>query len=423
MNKGLNKLGNSLKKNRQVVLFLQGPITPFFKLIADRLEAEGAKCLRINLCFGDWLFWRRPGATNYRGRKSDWPAFIDQFIARHGVTHVVLLGEQRFYHRKAIEAAKRYGVEVVATDFGYLRPDWITFERNGMSADSEFPREPEAIRQLARAAGPFEKRRKFQDSFFTQSIWDMAYHLLSSLFRPFYPFYDSHQVYHPVMVYIGTGIRIALRKLGRNQRANDVILRLLESDAGYFVFPLQMQNDFQIRAYSRFNGIEEALEEVVASFAANAEPEHQLVIKVHPLDPGMISWRRRCKGIMQQYGVADRVRYIDGGSLAVLLKGALGVITINSTVGIWSLLEGKPTHTLGESVYNVPGLVDQNSLDQFWSSPTPPDLSLRDDFMQAMAGAVQIRGVYYNQPGLNNAVEEAARRLLTGCINKPLTAE
>ncbi len=410
-----------MEHNNQVVLFLQGPITPFFKLMAGRLESEGVKCLRINLCFGDWLFWRRNGATNYRGRKADWPAFIEQFMGDHGVTHVVLLGEQRFYHRKAIEAAKRRGAEVIATDFGYLRPDWITFERNGMSADSEFPRDPDVIRQLATAAGGFEQRRKFADSFFKQAVWDMSYHLLSSLFRVLYPYYDSHQVYHPVMVYIGTGIRIALRKLWRERQADALIERLKHEGEEYFVFPLQMQNDFQIRAYSRFNGIEEALDEVVASFAAVAGKHQKLVVKVHPLDPGMISWRRRCRRIAQKHGVIDRVHYIDGGSLAALLRGSEGVITINSTVGIWSLLEGKPTHTLGESVYNVPGLVHLDSLDSFWRDPPIPDIRLRDDFMQAMAGSVQIRGVYYNQPGLANAVEEAAQRLLTNSINKPVS--
>ena len=415
--RGLDK--NGLDKNK-VVLFLQGPITPFFRLIAHRLESGGVTCLRINLCFGDWLFWRRAGAFNYRGRKEDWPLFIDTFIREHGITQVLLLGERRFYHRTAIEAARRHGAEVVATDFGYLRPDWITFERNGMSADSEFPREPEAIRQLAAAAGPFEQRRQFEDSFFRQAVWDMAYHLLSSLFRVLYPHYDSHQVYHPILVYIGTGIRIALRRLWRARHADGVIARLCGSGEDYFVFPLQMQNDFQIRAYSRFGGIGEALDEVLASFAATAPANRKLVVKVHPLDPGIISWRRRCRRLADKYGVADRVFYMDGGSLADLLRSARGVITINSTVGIWSLLEGRPTHALGESVYNIDGLVHRGGLDDFWVDPEMPDLRLRDDFMRAMAGAVQIRGVYYNQPGLNNAVAEAVERLLTGCINRPV---
>ena len=49
-------------------LFLQGVASPLFARLADELERRGHRCLRINFCPGDRLFWRRAGATNYRGR-------------------------------------------------------------------------------------------------------------------------------------------------------------------------------------------------------------------------------------------------------------------------------------------------------------------------------------------------------------------
>jgi len=68
--------------SERVFLFLQGPNCPFFTEIADRLEQLGHRCLRINLCFGDWLFWRRQGAINYRGSFSNWEPFLAQIIDR-----------------------------------------------------------------------------------------------------------------------------------------------------------------------------------------------------------------------------------------------------------------------------------------------------------------------------------------------------
>jgi capsular polysaccharide export protein len=65
------------------------------------------------------------------------------------VTHVLLLGENRRYHRQAVDIALALGIQVVVNDFGYIRPDWITFERNGMSGGSLFPRDPAAIRAMA----------------------------------------------------------------------------------------------------------------------------------------------------------------------------------------------------------------------------------------------------------------------------------
>src|SRR5687768_13381920 len=106
-------------------LFLQGPITPFFAEVAAGLRALGHEAHRINLCLGDRLFWHGPGATDFRGRLAEWPGFIASFLDRHRITDLVLIGEQRPYHKPAIAAAKARGITVAVTDFGYLRPDWV----------------------------------------------------------------------------------------------------------------------------------------------------------------------------------------------------------------------------------------------------------------------------------------------------------
>ena len=87
--------------SRRTFLFLQGPISPFFARIADGLEDRGHRALRVNLCFGDKLFWRRPGALNYRGTLEAWPDFITELMDREGITDLILLGGQRDYHRAA----------------------------------------------------------------------------------------------------------------------------------------------------------------------------------------------------------------------------------------------------------------------------------------------------------------------------------
>ena len=55
-------------------LFLQGPISTFFDRLGRALIARGHRVHRINLHFGDQLFWRLP-ATNFRGRFDDWRGF------------------------------------------------------------------------------------------------------------------------------------------------------------------------------------------------------------------------------------------------------------------------------------------------------------------------------------------------------------
>src|SRR5437773_12294097 len=78
-------------------LFLQGPISNFFDQLGRALIARGHRVHRINLHFGDQLFWRLP-ATHYRGRFEDWRAFIANALEEHEVTDLIVHGDRRLYH-------------------------------------------------------------------------------------------------------------------------------------------------------------------------------------------------------------------------------------------------------------------------------------------------------------------------------------
>ena len=403
----------------RVFLFLQGPISPFFKRIADGLEQKQHKVLRINLCLGDWLFWQRPGASNYRGNLANWPRYIADYLDQHHVTDLILLGEQRDYHKIAISEAKQRNIQVITTDFGYLRPDWITFEREGMSAHSLFPRDPHDIKRLAAQVPEPDLTHRYHDSFFTQAVWDITYHLSSFFLHFLYPGYRSHQIYHPILVYLGTGLHL-LKTRYKAQKTHDLIEALHQKNTRYFLFPLQMQNDFQIRVYSKFANLEAAIEEVMTSFAQHAPKDAHLVIKVHPLDPCLVNWWRFCEQLAKQHGIDERLHFVDGGSLKALLEKAQGVVTINSTVGIWTLLVGRPLITLGSAIYDIVGLSSKLPLDAFWQNPPEPDIGLRDAFIRALAGTIQLRGVFYEATGLKAAVSEAVEKLDRNLINQPL---
>jgi capsular polysaccharide export protein len=100
---------------RRSFLFLQGPISSFFDRLGRALIARGHHVHRVNLHFGDQLFWRLP-ATHYRGRFADWRDFIGNLLDRHAVTDLVLHGDRRPYHIVAAEEARARGIAVVATD-------------------------------------------------------------------------------------------------------------------------------------------------------------------------------------------------------------------------------------------------------------------------------------------------------------------
>lgn len=398
-------------------LFLQGPISPYFSEIAAGLKALGHGIHGIQLNFGDRLFWRHPGATRYRGGLDGWPEFIESFFGERDITDIVLLGEQRDYHRIAIDLAKRRGIRVTVTDFGYLRPDWITLERDGMSGHSLFPRSPEGIRQLAAHAPRADLDRVYRDSFWTMALWDMTYHLSNFFLAWLFPRFRNHKLENPVLVYLGTGLRL-LFAARNNRRAREYLEEFLRGGKPFFVYPLQMANDFQLRAYSDFSDQGEAIRRIIASFARHAPRNACLLVKVHPWDPGLVNWRRQVLRLAREQGVVDRVRYVDGGSLDEMSKGARGMVTINSTSGLRALCLDCPVITLGQAIFDVPGLTFREGLDRFWTEAKPPEADLLADYLAAMTAAIQIRGVFYARPGLDAAVAETVRRLDGNLINE-----
>lgn len=409
------------RMSTRAFLFLQGPISPFFSKIGTALAAQGHVVHGINFSIGDQLFWRGPNRHNYRGRLRDWPTFVGDFLDRHGITDLILLGEQRDYHKLAIQAAKQRGIAVSVTDFGYLRPDWITFEKDGMSAHSLFPRDPTAILELARQAPAADFSRHYHDSFWTMAVWDMLYHFANHFLWWLYPHYQSHKRDNPVLVYLGTGLRLFMSRW-KNPAATAQLQKLNAQSQRFFVFPLQMENDFQIRAYSPYPDMSTPIAEVIASFARHADVNTHLLVKVHPWDPGLKNWKKRVCTLAQSTGCADRVHYVDGGSLDEMCQTAQGMVTINSTSGLSALKFDCPVLTLGEAIYDVVGLTFQGGLDDFWQQAQAPDSTLRDAFFKAMAATIQIRGVFYNQPGLDAGVAAATHRLLASRINAVLHA-
>jgi capsular polysaccharide export protein len=187
---------------------------------------------------------------------------------------------------------------------------------------------------------------------------------------------------------------------------------------------MQMETDYSVRAYSRFPDNDAAIAETVASFARAAPAEARLLVKLHPLDPGLKRWRSRIGRIAAAAGVAPRVHALTGALPAdEAILACCGVVTINSTLGLRAVQLGRATRVLGRAIYDVPGLVWRGEADAFWTEAPPPDAALAADFTRAVAACLHVRGVFYARPGLDAAVAGAVRRLHLGALNEPLPEE
>ncbi len=175
--------------------------------------------------------------------------------------------------------------------------------------------------------------------------------------------------------------------------------------------PIQMDNDSQILCHSDLGGMMHAIRLVVASFARHAAKDAVLAIKEHPLDNGMIDWRRVTETAARDAGIGGRVVLIEAYDLQRLLDRTLGMVTVNSTSATFALASGVPVIALGRSVYDLPGLTHQGKLETFWHSPSPPDKGLFDAFRRVLAHACLLRGDFFTRAGVEQAVAGAVPRI------------
>lgn len=398
-------------------LFLQSHPSWFGRRLAAALEAEGCRVLRVNFCMGDAVYWLGRRALNYRGGLSKWPAYLRRLIERERVTDILFYGDGRPYHRMASEVASDVGINAYVYEFGYLRPDWITLERGGMSGRSHFPRDPALIREIGVRFPMPDLKARTRYTMAGEMAHEISYNLVSYFLHLAYPRYVADRYYNPVIEYL-TGIPKQMRASRMQREANEIVAKLVRERRGFYLMPLQLQCDNQLRHNARYAHQGDAIREVITSFAAHAPAETTLVFKCHPLDNGGENWPAHIKRAAREAGVADeRLLYIEGGNLGTLLDHARGAVMINSTVGMHALIARCPVKLLGTALFDIDGLTHQATLDTFWAEPERPDVTLAEALVRALAGTIQVRGDFFTEAGQASAIATFVERLIGGTVN------
>ena len=387
-------------------LFLQGVCSPFFDRLGAALRAGGDRVAKVNFTAGDAAYWRQGGAMAFRGPPEALPEWTERALARAGATDLVLFGDCRPAHRPAVELGRTRGLRIHVFEEGYFRPHWVTLERGGVNAYSRLPRDPLWYRDAARRLAGAPAAQPFRTPFWKRAAHDVAYHLCGALNPICYPRYRGHAPYAAPREYAGYVSRAVRLRLRARADAR-AVARVASGPRPYFLLPLQLEGDAQIRTHSPFRSMRQAAARVIASFAAEAPADSLLVVKNHPLDPGLDRHASGIRELARTYGVQDRVLYLEAGHLPSLLARAAGVVTVNSTVGAAALDAGRPVLALSGAVYNLPGLTFQGPLDAFWRAPEPPDAALFADFKTAVLHTTQLNGGFYCADGIALAVSSA----------------
>ncbi len=384
-------------------LFLQGMATRFFAKLGSALAKNGHQVHRINFNGGDRLFWLRPGAVDFTQDLKAWPQFLEEHLIAWSVTDIILFGDCRPLHREAVRLASLRGVRVYVVDEGYIRPNWVTLEQGGVNGYSHLPRDPDWYRNAATATPDWSGGLPAHGSFARRAFDDVLYNVASVALMPWFTKYRTHRPWHPFVEYAGW-IRRFARKPSAKRRTARAMKEILANEKPFFLFPLQLDCDSQIRQHSPFKRIAPSIDRVITSFAANAPADSFLVIKEHPLDNCLTDWRTMVGQVSIAAGIQDRVVYVEGGDLEALLNRSRSVVTVNSTVGLLALARGRAVKTLGDAVYDMPELTFQGSLDDFWIEAAPPISATFDCFRRVVAARTQVNGGFFSKAGLELAI-------------------
>lgn len=406
---------------QQKFLLLQGPASPFFKKLGLELVKMGHLAWKVNFCGGDKI--TSVGGVqqlDYQDKIDNFPDWLSKLFKRYTFTHIVLFGDTRPFHIIAIAIAKQFNCKVYVYEEGYLRPDWITLEQNGVNGNSsimEFNKQANWLQnyQLKLLQHPIAQNTCL--STFKRLILDLIYRLATTAYFLKYPYYKSYRKKNALIEYLGWSKRIPLKILKTFHEKN-IINNILEKNTNYYFFPLQLNSDPQVHKYSHFRSIENALDFVLKSFFSYAPNNSLLVIKNHPFDTGLINYRKIILNICKKNkNDFRRIIYLENGHIPTLLKNTKGTVVINSTVGLSALLHECPTITLGDAIYNMPNLTNQCGLDNFWNTLDKPDINLYLKLEKFLIENNQINGNFYTKKGINMSIEGSLKLLnLTCCL-------
>ncbi|EAJ5081349.1 capsule biosynthesis protein [Campylobacter coli] len=386
------KFSDKIKKefSGKTVLLLQGPVGTFFHRLAIKMEKNKTKVLKLNFNGGDFFFY--PNGKRCKCDEKDLENFYENFFKEKKIDAIVMYNDCRLIHAKAIKVARKLGIGIWIFEEGYLRPYCITFEKDGVNANSSLPRDKNFY--LSCNILTKESIKEIPGGFKFMAFSAFLYWLFSFLLAPFFNNKLHHRTLFPFEFLFW--FRSLYRKYLYKFTEKKLNQKIYSFEKKYFLAILQVYNDTQIKHHYK-KSIEEFIEELILSFANHARAKSYLIFKHHPMDRGYRNYSKLINELSQKYHVEGRIFYVHDTYLPTLLKNALGCITINSTVGLSAILEGCPTKVCGNAFYDFEGLAYPKKLQFFWreAHAYKPNPSLVINFKNYLLNTNQFNGNFY----------------------------
>jgi len=259
--------------------------------------------------------------------------------------------------------------------------------------------------------------KKVGNSFWHAAMWAVLYFSAGWLGQWFW----NNELHHRAMTVrdVPRWVLSFLRKIWYRHTEKEIESLLYgKLEKQFFLVPLQVHNDSQIRVHSNFDFVMSFIGHVMRSFAKALAQEQSegippgrrsiagdmLVFKHHPLDRGHRNYADAIRLLAEHLGLQEKVAYIHDQHLPTLLKNAKGVVLVNSTTGLSALGHGAPVKVCGNALYDLPGLTFQGNLRDFWflAHAATPNKAVLSQFREALIECTQVNGSFYRKlPGIS----------------------
>ncbi|NSX54022.1 capsule biosynthesis protein [Parasulfitobacter algicola] len=395
-------------------LLLQGPHGPFFNRLGHMLTLAGADVWRVGFNTGDHFFWSdKARYIPFYGRAEDWPGTLKRLLNEKSVTDIVIYADTRPLHAQAVKIAKENDINVHVFEEGYLRPYWISYEREGSNGNSKLMNMSVSDMRAIMAKNDLDVPLApdhwgaLRQHMFYGALYHWFVMFRNGNYRNFKP-HRSISVGKEFRLHLSRLMLLPLHAIERMLAT----YRVKQGGYPYHIALLQLEHDASFQDHSPFSNISEFLRLVMEGFAKGAPTHHHLVFKAHPLEDGRAPVRSEIRRLAKKYGVEDRTHYIRGGKLARLLDHARSAVTVNSTAAQQVLWRGLPLKAFGTAIYGKPEFVSTQPLADFFSMPSKPDNAAYRDFRRYLLETSQLPGSFYSTKGRRQLLRQVVDMML-----------
>lgn len=379
-------------------LFLRGNRNKkFFLNIANELQKKGHTCYQIKFELGELLFkshilsafapfrvsqqvypitdetllsmpiynvtyrqriLKKPVAHKELHMYKKYMYFIDQFIEQHGIQVICLFNGFHWIDQVTKYIAEKRNIKIYYFEDGLFRPYTVTCDSSGINAKASVPRDASFYDALQIDKNRLKKflfkpeNPVFLDNH-KESLLKVAAIKAVSMFGSLVGVHPSFYVH----ITLWQAMKYFIYKQIFRRRKPDSI----DLPEKYIFLPFQVSRDTQIFYNSSYvKNMEELLDYVynaISVFNAEHKSNLKIIIKEHPEDLP----RNNYKQLKKRYADKPEVIFVQKYDVKKLIKNAVAVITINSTVGIEALAQYKRVITLGDALYNIEGIVEHCS--------------------------------------------------------------